>query len=38
MVSCDGTDKQFVVALDKKTGQIRWRSDRQGAWRMRRRW
>ncbi len=30
MVSCDGTDKQFVVALDKHTGQIRWRSDRQG--------
>ncbi|HVU86831.1 MAG TPA: PQQ-binding-like beta-propeller repeat protein [Pirellulales bacterium] len=30
IVSCDGTDKQFVVALDKKTGEIRWRTDRSG--------
>jgi len=30
IVSCDGTDKQFVVALDKKTGEIRWRTDRNG--------
>ncbi len=30
IVSCDGTDKQFVVALDKKTGEIRWRTDRTG--------
>ena len=30
IVSCDGTDKQFVVALDKKTGEVRWRTDRTG--------
>lgn len=30
ILSCDGTDVQFVVALDKKTGEIRWRSDRNG--------
>lgn len=30
IVSCDGTDKQFVVALDKKTGELRWRTDRTG--------
>lgn len=28
-VSCDGTDVQFVVALDKDTGKIRWKRDRQ---------
>ncbi len=28
--SCDGTDVQFVVALDKKTGKIRWKRDRKG--------
>jgi outer membrane protein assembly factor BamB len=26
--SCDGTDEQFVVALDKKTGDVRWKTDR----------
>ncbi len=26
--SCDGSDQQFVVALDKQTGQIRWKRDR----------
>lgn len=30
IVSCDGTDVQFVVALDVHTGTIRWKSDRQG--------
>ncbi|HEY4310179.1 MAG TPA: PQQ-binding-like beta-propeller repeat protein [Pirellulales bacterium] len=30
IISCDGTDKQFVVALDKKTGQTRWQTDRTG--------
>ena len=30
IVSCDGTDKQFVVALDKKTGHERWRTERSG--------
>ena len=28
--SCDGGDVQFVVALDKKTGAIRWKTDRDG--------
>jgi outer membrane protein assembly factor BamB len=28
IVSCDGTDKQYVVALEKSTGEIRWRQDR----------
>ena len=30
IVSCDGYDIQFVVALDKRTGKIRWRSPRKG--------
>ena len=28
VISCDGTDRQYVVALDKNTGKIRWRKDR----------
>ncbi len=28
--SCDGTDVQFVVALDKRTGQVCWKTDREG--------
>lgn len=28
ILNCDGTDVQFVVALDKHTGQIRWKRDR----------
>lgn len=27
---CDGSDKQFIVALDKHTGQIAWKTDRSG--------
>ena len=27
--SCDGQDKQFVVALDKKTGKELWKTDRK---------
>jgi outer membrane protein assembly factor BamB len=27
-VSCDGSDKQFVAALDQKTGRVRWRTAR----------
>lgn len=27
-INCDGYDKQFVVALDRKTGKIRWKHDR----------
>ena len=30
IISCDGTDQQFVVALDKRTGSVRWRKDRDG--------
>ena len=30
IVSCDGYDIQFVVALDKRTGKIRWKSPRKG--------
>ena len=26
--SCDGGDQQFVVALDRDAGKVRWRSDR----------
>jgi outer membrane protein assembly factor BamB len=29
ILQCDGTDVQYVVALDKQTGQIRWKRDRQ---------
>jgi outer membrane protein assembly factor BamB len=31
IVSCDGQDTQFVVALDKLTGKVRWKKLRQGA-------
>jgi outer membrane protein assembly factor BamB len=27
----DGSDHQYVVALDKKTGKVRWKTDRTGA-------
>ncbi len=30
VISCDGTDRQYVVALDKNTGEIRWRKNRRG--------
>jgi outer membrane protein assembly factor BamB len=30
IVSCDGQDTQYVVALDKLTGKVRWRKYRQG--------
>ena len=30
LLSCDGTDVQFVVALDKATGAIRWKTSREG--------
>ena len=30
VISCDGTDQQYVVALDKNTGVIRWKTARQG--------
>lgn len=30
ILSCDGTDVAFVVALDKQTGQVRWKTPREG--------
>lgn len=30
IVACDGVDRQFVAALDKRTGQLRWRQERHG--------
>jgi outer membrane protein assembly factor BamB len=30
LMSCDGTDQQFVVALDTNTGKERWRRSRDG--------
>jgi outer membrane protein assembly factor BamB len=30
IVSCDGIDVQYVAALDKHTGKLRWKTDRQG--------
>jgi outer membrane protein assembly factor BamB len=29
VIACDGTDVQFVVALDRNTGLVRWKRDRQ---------
>jgi outer membrane protein assembly factor BamB len=30
IISCDGNDVQFVVALDKHTGKVKWKKSRQG--------
>ena len=30
IVSCDGLDVQYVVALDKLTGKVRWKKSREG--------
>jgi outer membrane protein assembly factor BamB len=30
IVSCDGRDVQYVVALDKQTGKVRWKQNRPG--------
>lgn len=30
ILNCDGADRQFVAALDRDTGHIRWRADRPG--------
>jgi outer membrane protein assembly factor BamB len=30
IVSCDGLDLQYVVALDKLTGRVKWKKSRQG--------
>lgn len=31
IINCDGGDVQYVVALDKRTGQVRWKSPRKAA-------
>lgn len=28
---CDGSDQQFIAALDKRTGKLAWKTDRSGA-------
>jgi outer membrane protein assembly factor BamB len=30
ILSCDGQDVQFVIALDKQTGKVRWKKFREG--------
>jgi outer membrane protein assembly factor BamB len=30
--SCDGFDQAFIVALDKQTGKVRWRTSRRRPW------
>jgi outer membrane protein assembly factor BamB len=30
LISCDGTDVQYVVGLDKNTGKLRWKTPREG--------
>ena len=30
LLNCDGTDVQFAAALDKRTGQVVWKTDRSG--------
>jgi outer membrane protein assembly factor BamB len=32
IVSCDGSDSAFVVALDKRTGKTKWRTSRRQPW------
>ncbi len=31
IISCDGQEMQYVVALDKLTGKVRWKKSREGA-------
>jgi outer membrane protein assembly factor BamB len=32
IVSCDGADQAYVVALDKNTGKVRWKTSRRQPW------
>jgi outer membrane protein assembly factor BamB len=32
VLSCDGADTAFVVALDKRTGKVRWKTERRQPW------
>src|SRR5207247_2138719 len=31
IINCDGSDTQFVVAIDRKSGQIRWKTPREAS-------
>jgi outer membrane protein assembly factor BamB len=32
IISCDGSDEAFVVALEKQTGKVRWKTRRRQPW------
>jgi outer membrane protein assembly factor BamB len=32
IINCDGSDTAFVVALDKRTGKVRWKTERRQPW------
>lgn len=32
ILSCDGSDQAYVVALDKRTGKVRWKTSRRQPW------
>lgn len=32
IINCDGADQAYVVALDKKTGKVRWKTPRRQPW------
>jgi len=32
IINCDGSDQAYVVALDKKTGKVRWKTSRREPW------
>lgn len=32
ILNCDGADQAFVVALDKQTGKVRWKTSRRQPW------
>jgi outer membrane protein assembly factor BamB len=32
IINCDGSDEAFVVALDKRTGKVRWKTARRQPW------
>ena len=32
IISCDGSDEAYVVALDKSTGDVRWKTSRRQPW------
>ena len=32
IINCDGSDQAYVVAVDKNTGKVRWKTDRRRPW------